>query len=341
MPELPEIIHDEKELEDLLSRPRPELVEFLGQMDGDLLILGAGGKIGPSLVRTARRAISEGGADKKVIAVDYMPLEDLRKDGVETIQCDLLDVEAVAKLPRVANVIYMVGRKFGSTGGEAMTWAVNVMAAFNAARALSQSRIVAFSTGCVYPIMHFQTGGATERTATEPVGEYAMSCLARERAFDYFSQTAGAKVLHFRLNYSVELRYGVLVDVAAKVWRDEPVDVTTGYANVIWQGDVANLALLCLSLAQSPARVLNVTGPEMLSIGETAEAFGRRFGKTPKIVGRENGLGYLSNAAEASSLFGPPTVSPERLIDWIAHWIGQGGRLLDKPTHFETQDGKY
>jgi len=184
MPELPEIITSEQELEELLSRPRPELVAFFSRMEGDLLILGAGGKIGPSLVRTARRAVAQAGAATRIVAVDYMPLESLRGDGVETIQCDLLDLQAVSRLPRASNVVYMVGRKFGSTGDEATTWAVNVMAAFNVARAFSQSRIVAFSTGCVYPIMHVDTGGATERTPPQPVGEYAMSCLGRERAFE-------------------------------------------------------------------------------------------------------------------------------------------------------------
>jgi nucleoside-diphosphate-sugar epimerase len=305
------------------------------------MVLGAAGKIGPTLARMAKRAIDAAGAAKTVYAVDLAPLPKLAAEGVETIQCDLLDPEAVAALPRAANVVYMAGRKFGSTGAEHLTWAANVVVPYNAARAFADSRMVMFSTGCVYPIVHVSTGGATERTPPAPVGEYAMSCLGRERMFDYVSRTCGQRVLQFRLNYAVELRYGVLVDVARKVFRGEAVDVTTGHANVLWQGDVCERALLCLKLAASPPRALNVTGPETLSIRETAEAFGRLFGKPATFTGEENGMAYLSNAAESMALFGPPSVPPERVIQWTAHWIEIGGEDLGKPTHFETQDGRF
>jgi nucleoside-diphosphate-sugar epimerase len=235
----------------------------------------------------------------------------------------------------------MVGRKFGSSGAESMTWAVNVMAAHNVAQCFTRSRITAFSTSCVYPVIDVKTGGATEDTPPDPVGEYAMSCLGRERMFDYFADNKGARVVHARLSYAVEMRYGVLRDVADRVWKGEPVDVTTGFANVIWQGDACSHILRSLELASSPAKILNVTGPETFSIRDVARRFGRLMGKTPVISGEENGLGYLSNACLANRLFGNPTVPLGAVIEWVAHWVKRGGESLGKPTHFEAQDGKY
>jgi nucleoside-diphosphate-sugar epimerase len=339
--DLPDEIETVDELEELLSRPSGPLIEFMESLDGDVIVLGAGGKIGPTLARMARRAVEASGRAREVYAVDVAPLTMLADVGVRTVQCDLLDPAAVEGLPRAANVIFMAGRKFGSTGGEHLTWAMNCIVPAHVARAFTGSRVVVFSTGCVYPVVDVQTGGATEQTPPEPVGEYSMSCLGRERMFDYYSRTRGGKVLQFRLNYSVELRYGVLVDVATKVFRGEPVDVTTGYANVLWQGDVCSHALRCLPLAESPPRALNVTGPETISIREVAQTFGRLFGKDVAFTGKENGLGYLSNASQATALFGKPTVPVGRIIEWTAHWIQRGGESLGKPTHFETQDGKY
>ncbi|MCD6364600.1 MAG: NAD(P)-dependent oxidoreductase [Planctomycetes bacterium] len=341
MKNLPETIETVEELEEVLSRPSDALVEFMADLDGDVMILGAGGKVGPTMARTAKRAIETAGVKKQVIAVDVAPLDQLRAEGIETIACDLLETGAAEKLPKVENVIYMIGRKFGSTGSESLTWAVNVIAACNAARAFTGSRVVAFSTGCVYPVMDITTCGATEETPLDPVGEYAMSCLGRERMFDHFSETAGERVLHFRLNYAVELRYGVLVDVATKVFNDEAVDVTTGFANVLWQGDVCNAALRSLAFAASPAKALNVTGPETFSIRWAAERFARLFDKTATFSGQENGRAYLSNAAQAGRLLGHPSVPVQQIIDWIAHWMKTGGQSSGKPTHFETQDGKY
>jgi len=340
MKDLPEIIRDEEELSEVLSRPWPSVVEFVKGLDGDILVLGAGGKIGPTLVRMLARAVAAAGVRKEVIAVGRRPLED-PPGGVRTVACDLLDLDAVARLPHVPNVFFLAGRKFGSTGNEPLTWATNVIVPYHVARTLAASRIVAFSTGGVYPIMDAATGGATEETPPDPVGEYSMSCLGRERMFDYFSRTAGARVVHLRLNYAVEMRYGVLVDVATKVWNRLPVDVTTGWANVIWQGDVCAYTILSLQAAASPARPLNITGPGMISIRETAEAFGRLLEREPIIVGKENGRGYLSNASRSHALFGPPQVPLDRVIQWTAHWVRAGGRNLGKPTHFEVQDGKY
>jgi nucleoside-diphosphate-sugar epimerase len=343
MAALPDVIETVEQLEDILCTPSEGAAACLGRLAGDIMVLGAGGKVGPTLVAMAKRAAEKAGVRKRVVAVDVMPqaLEPLTKRGVETIACDLLDPVAVAKLPQVENIVYMVGRKFGSSGSESLTWAINVMAAHNVARAFTGSRIAAFSTGCVYPVMDVRTGGATESTPPDPVGEYAQSCLGRERMFDYYAERQGERVVHVRLNYAVELRYGVLCDVAQRVWRGEPVDVTTGCANVIWQGDACNQVLQALELASSPATVLNVTGPETFSIRWAAQAFAERMGRKVVFQGEENGRGYLSNAARANGLFGNPSVTLARVIAWTAHWVSRGGASLGKATHFETQDGKY
>lgn len=341
MQRFPDTIDTLEELEEVLTRPDEVLVAAMKRLEGDLLILGAGGKIGPTLAKMAKRAVDAAEVSKCIFAVATKPLPQLEQEGIETIACNLLDPDAVACLPHVENVLFLVGRKFGSTGSEPLTWAVNVVAPYHVARSFSNSRIVVFSTGCVYPVMEGATGGATEQTRPAPVGEYAMSCLGRERMFDYLNHTTGLRVVHFRLNYAVELRYGVLVDVAVRVFAGQPIDVTTGFANVIWQGDVCSRALRSLELAASPAKVLNVTGKETLMIRQVAQRFGDLFGRSPIFVGQENGRGYLSNATEACRLFGEPSVSTERMIAWIAHWVSSGGENLHKPTHFETQNGEY
>lgn len=341
METLPDRFSTAVELEEFLSRPSARLVQFIKELPGDIMILGAGGKVGPTMALLAKRAIEAAGVEKQVIAVDVMELDGLAQAGVKTIKCDLLDLEAVQKLPQVENVIYMVGRKFGSTGSEWLTWAINVIVPYHVARTFVDSHIAVFSTGCVYPVMDIKTGGATEETPVEPVGEYSMSCLGRERMFDYGAEARGAKVVHIRLNYAVDLRYGVLYDVASKVFNGEPVDITTGYANVIWQGDACRQAIQSLALADNPAKIINVTGPETFSIRQVAQQFGRLLGKEPIFTGLENGLGYLSNASQANKQFGNPSVPLGRIIEWTAHWVKSGGENLGKPTHFETQDGKY
>ena len=338
---LPETIDTVEQLEELLSRPTEALVEFVKQLNDDIMILGAGGKVGPTMARMAKRAMDAAGVKKDIIAVDVAPLDALAAEGIKTIQCDMLDQAQVEKLPQVENIIYMVGRKFGSTGSESLTWAINVMVPYLVARSFTKSRIVAFSTGCVYPVMHLFTGGATEQTTPNPVGEYAMSCLGRERMFDYFSETAGQRVVQLRLNYAVELRYGVLLDVAKQVFAGEPVDLTTGFANVLWQGDVCDQVIRSLDLATSPASILNVTGPETISIRDAAKRFGDMMGKEVTFAGEENGMGYLSNATRANAALGNPAVPLGKILDWIAHWVKIGGENSGKPTHFETQDGKY
>lgn len=338
---LPMRLQSVGELDDLLSRPSAALVAAMRSLEGDLMVVGAGGKIGPTLARMAQRAVAAAGVRKRVLAVDVAPLDALAGTGIETVRCDLMDLEAVAKLPKAKNIVYMVGRKFGSTGAESLTWAVNCLVAYHAARAFQGCRVAAFSTGCVYPVMHISTGGATEQTPVDPVGEYAQSCLGRERMWDVFADQGKLDVVHIRLNYAVECRYGVLYDVASRVWSGEPVDVTTGYANVIWQGDACSQVLQALALASHPATVLNVTGPELFSIRQVAQQFGRLMGKEPAFRGEENGRGYLSNASRANGLFGNPSVPLSRIVEYTAQWVMAGGASLGKPTHFETQDGKY
>jgi dTDP-4-dehydrorhamnose reductase len=341
MTKLPRLIETEAQLDDVLSLPSENLIACVKRISGDFMVLGAGGKVGPTLTRTLKRAVDAAGVKKTITAVDVVPMPALEAMGVKTLACDMLDPAAVDRLPRIENVIYMVGRKFGSTGQEHLTWAINVIVASHVARTFKASRIAAFSTGCVYPVMDLCTGGATEAIPADPVGEYAMSCLGRERMFDYYAVSSKARVTHIRLNYALELRYGVLADVAGRVARGEPVDLTTGFANGIWQGDACNQAIQSVELAASPATILNVTGPETFSIRQVAQEFGRLLGRTPVFSGEENGRGYLNNAARANALFGNPTVPLGLLIEWIAHWVSIGGASSGKPTHFETQNGKY
>jgi nucleoside-diphosphate-sugar epimerase len=341
MTDFPKTITTVAQLDELLSRPLPALVAFMKKLEGDIMIIGAAGKVGPTIALMAKRAVDAAGVKKRVIAVDKADLSALKAQGIETINCDLLDLDAVKTLPQVANIYYLVGRKFGSDGQEHLTWAINVMVAHNVAQTFTKSRIAAFSTGCVYPVVDLRSGGSTEEMTPDPIGEYTMSCLGRERMFDFYSRSAGERVVQCRLNYALELRYGVLVDIATKVWQGEPVNVTTGYANGIWQGDACNQILQSIALAASPMVPLNITGPETFSIREVALTFGRMLGKTAIIEGEENGRGYLNNARKANGLFGNPSVPLGLVMEWVAQWIKQGGELLGKSTHFETQNGKY
>ena len=341
MDKLPGRINNVEELEEVLSRPSRALVEYVKGLDGDIMVLGAGGKIGPTMAIMAKRAIDEAKVKKSVVAIDVAPLPELEKKGIKTIACDLLDRKAVDSLPRVKNIVYMIGRKFGSMGSEWLTWAVNVMVPHNVAEVFQKSNIAVFSTGCVYPVVDVYTGGSVETDKPDPIGEYSVSCLGRERMFDYYSAEKGAKAVQIRLNYALELRYGVIVDVATKVYNGQDVDVTTGFMNGIWQGDCCNQVLQSFDFASSPAEILNITGPETISIRWLANEFGRQFGKTAKITGKENGRGYLNNASKANAIFGNPSVPIGKIIEWTAHWIEQGGENIGKPTHYETQDGKY
>lgn len=343
---LPETILDETTLDEVLSRPSPALIEMMQRLEGDIIILGIAGKIGVTLGLMAVRAIQAAGVPTRVIGVSRFSDDAARvyldAQGIETVRCDVLDRDAVAALPQVRNVIYMVGRKFGTRGAEAATWATNVIAPDNACYHFRQSRIVAFSTGCVYPLVPVASGGSTEADPPHPVGEYAQSCLGRERVFEYWSQTHGTSVCLLRLNYAVDLRYGVLYDIAAKVHAQHPIDLTVSHFNVIWQGDANRQALRCLEHCTVPAQPINITGPETVGVRYVAQQFARLLGTEARFTGSEDGgRMYLSNAAQATALFGYPSVSLLQMIQWQAAWIQAGGKSLDKPTHFDVTDGKY
>jgi hypothetical protein len=339
-------ISNEAALEELLSRPDAEVASAMAAIDGDILILGVGGKMGPSLARLARRAIVLAGVEKKVVAVARFTnnslASELATDGIETIACDLLDRSSLDKLPDIPNVVFMAARKFGTSGEEHLTWAMNTYLPGLVAERYRNSRIVAFSTGNVYPLRSITEGGSLETSAVGPIGEYAQSALGRERMFEYGSLRWGTRVVILRLNYSVELRYGVLVDIGRAVFERRPIDLGMPRVNVIWQRDANSWCLRSFAHCQSPPMVLNITGPEMLSVRELALEFGRHFGIPPIFASSSEGSSaLLSDVSKARSLFGNPTVQPKEMVEWIANWIREGGAMLDKPTHFQTRDGKF
>jgi nucleoside-diphosphate-sugar epimerase len=333
------------ELEERLSRPLPQTVEMFRRLPGDVLILGAGGKMGPTLARMARRAMDATGRNGRVLAAarftDTAAEDSLRRHGVETRRVDLLDRAAVRALPDAANIVFMAGQKFGTAARPEEAWAMNTVAPVYVAERFAGARQVVFSTGCVYPLRTVETGGSREDDALEPVGDYANSCVGRERVFTHFSQRLNSPLAVYRLNYAVDLRYGVLVDIARKVLEAEPVDVTMGYANVIWQGDANDSALRCLEHASVPPFIVNVTGRETLSVRDLAHRFAALFGKEAIVTGEEAREALLSDASRSMDLFGPPSVATETLIRWVAAWMLNGGRTLNKPTHFERFDGRY
>ena len=342
---LPDTIQNLEQLEDRLSEPTPEVVETLRRLEGDLIVLGVGGKMGPSLARMARRASELAGIRRRIIGVARFSsagLEaELQRHGIETIRCDLLDEEAVQRLPDAPNVLYLAGMKFGATGQESLTWAMNTHLPAIVCRKFARSRIVAFSTGNVYGLVPAASGGSLETDAPAPVGEYAMSCLGRERIFEHFSRTLGTRVVLVRLNYACDLRYGVLVDLAQKVLAGAPVDLGMGWFNTIWQGDANAMTLRCFDHVASPPLALNLTGPEVLNVRETCEKLGKLLGRQPVFAGTESPTALLSNAQRAFSLFGQPRVSADQLLAWVAAWLRQGGPTLNKPTHFEARDGRF
>ncbi len=329
-------------LDTLLSEPTPHAVDTFAKLDGDLMLLGVAGKMGPTLANMAR--IASGGT-RRVIGVARFSepgVESwLQAHGIETIRCDLLDETQLAALPDVPNVIAMFGMKFGSTGQEARTWAMNCLAPALVCKRFRKSRIVAFGTGNVYGLTPVAHGGSHENDPLNASGDYAMSCVGRERIYEYCSRAYEMPMAILRLNYATEMRYGVLVDIAQRVWAGQPVDVSMGYLNAIWEADANAAALSAFAQLATPPLVLNIAGPELLSVREVAEEFGRRFGKPVTFAGTESADALLSNAEKSQRLFGKPRVKAEQMIAWIADWIARGGATLGKPTHFEVRDGKF
>jgi nucleoside-diphosphate-sugar epimerase len=329
-------------LEEFMTRPTPALEADLARTQGDLLVLGVGGKMGPTLARMAKRAAPQ----RRVIGVARFSEKGLREKlgawGVECIACDLLERAALERLPRAPNVVFMAGHKFGAAGNAAFTWAMNVGVPFMVAETFRESRIVVFSTACVYPYADVAGRGAAEDTPTlPPPGDYAASCVGREQAFVHGSLRHGTAGRLARLEYAIDMRYGVLHDVGAKVFAGAPVDVTMGHVNVIWQGEANEQALRLLAHCTAPATPLNLSGPDVVSVRSLAAEFGKRFGKAPVVTGTESPTAWLVDTRAAQKLFGAPRVPLAQMIDWQADWIRRGGESLGKPTHFETRDGKY
>ncbi len=338
---LPDTIADIAALDDLLCRPSQALIDDLAEVDGDIMILGVAGKMGPTLAGLAKAALP----DRRIIGVarfsDPSVKDWLQARGIETINCDLLDEAALRALPQVPNIVFMAGRKFGAEGDLSLTWAMNAHVPALVAQAFSRSRIVAFSTGCVYPFVPVDGKGADESLAPNPPGEYAQSCVGRERMFEYFSRAYSTRGRLFRLNYAIDMRYGVLHDIATKVAHGTPINVSLGHVNFIWQGDAAAQALRCLAHCEVPTSPINVSGHEILAVRDLAAKLGALLGREPVIVGSEQPTAWLTDTSQAVKLFGLPVVDTERLIAWTADWVARSMPSLGKPTKYEVRDGRY
>nr|WP_121273237.1 NAD-dependent epimerase/dehydratase family protein [Pedobacter schmidteae] len=334
-----------EQLEQELLKPSAQLIADMQRIEGDIMLLGVGGKMGPSMAKLARLAIDLAGIKKRVIGVsrfsDAATREELEAAGIETISADLLNEADLAALPDVPNIIYLAGTKFGTTGKEAFTWAMNAYLPGRVAERFKKSRIVAFSTGNVYPFTPVTSGGLSEEYAVAPVGEYGQSCLGRERIFQYFSEKNNTPTLIYRLNYAIDLRYGVLLEIAKSVNEGRPIDLTTGSVNVIWQGDANEIAIRALLHCSSPAKLLNVTGPETLSVKWLAEQFGLLMNKTPLFENEVQPTALLNNASEAHRLFGYPRVTIREMMEMTVSWLQGGGKISNKPTHFQERKGQF
>lgn len=341
----PDAPHTVEALEELLSSPSPQAVEALAALDGDLLILGIGGKMGPTLARMAKQASQQAGVARRVIGMSRFSNSDLRQRleswGVETIAGDLLDEACVEALPDVPNVIFMTGMKFGASRNPAMTWAMNCYAPALVCRKFRHSRIVAFSSGNVYPLVAPDSGGSKETDEPGPVGEYAITVLGRERMFQYFSEQYQIPTALLRLNYATEMRYGILTDIARDVFQQRPVEVSTPMFNVIWQADANAMTLAALAHVAVPPRIINIAGPEFLRVRDVAEQFGRLMNKPVRFTGQEGSTAFLNNGAEGHRLLGNVRVDAETMIRWTAEWVCRGGESLGKPTHFQVRSGKF
>ncbi|MEO6434723.1 MAG: NAD-dependent epimerase/dehydratase family protein [Tepidisphaeraceae bacterium] len=347
MSDLPDTIESIEQLDEMLSRPPEYVVETFRKIPGDVLILGVAGKMGPTLARMAKRAViaADGTKSRRVIGVARFSNPDHQKEleanGIETIRADLLNPKQLEKLPDAPNVVYMPAMKFGSTGQEALTWAMNTYLPGMCAQRYAKSKIVAFSTGNVYGLSPVKAGGSTETSPLAPLGDYAMSCLGRERMFEHFSHVNQTPIALIRLNYATEMRYGVLVDLAQKVLAGHEIDLSMGNLNAIWQGDANAMTLASFAHVASPPFLLNVAGPELLSVRKVCEDLGRLMSRASKFAGEESPDALLSNGQLGHRLFGIPSVPAAKMIEWIAAWVSSGGASLGKPTHFETRDGRF
>jgi nucleoside-diphosphate-sugar epimerase len=338
---LPDTIPDIAALDNLLCRPSQALIDDLQKVDGDIMILGVAGKMGPTLAGLAKAALPH----RRIIGVarfsDASAKAWLEARGIETLNCDLLDAAAVEALPKVKNIVFMAGRKFGAEGDPSLTWAMNALVPALVAQAFADSRIVAFSTGCVYPFVPVNGNGADESVPPDPPGEYAQSCVGRERMFEYFSRQFATPGRLFRLNYAIDMRYGVLHDIATKILAGKPIDVSLGHVNFIWQGDASAQALRCLAHCDTPTSPINVSGHEILAVRDLAAKLGARLGRDPIIIGTEQPTAWLTDTSQAVKLFGLPTVDTEQLIAWTADWVARAMPSLGKPTKYEVRDGRY
>ena len=334
-----------EQLDESLSTPDEQVVATMRDLDGDIIVLGVGGKMGPTLSRMAKRASDAAGVRRRVIGVSRFSTGDQRRQleawGIETIACDLLDEDAVEQLPDVQNVVYMAGFKFGATANPSLTWAMNCYLPAVVSRRFRASRIAAFSSGNVYGTVDAGSGGSVESDPPRPIGEYAITILGRERMFDHFSRTLGTPMNLLRLNYATELRYGVLVDLAQQVLAGTPIDVTMGYVNVIWQRDANALALNSLAHTSTPPKILNLAGAEILSVRDICTELARLMNQRVTFTGQEAPDALLNNARASYPLLGQPTMASEDMIRWTAHWVMQGGSSLGKATHFESRSGTF
>lgn len=345
--DLPDLVESEDQLDSILSHPDEAVRESVRGLESPLVLLGAGGKMGPTLAVLAKRASEAIGKPLRVIAASRFRNADARnwleQRGVETLSVDLLDRADVGRLPDTSNLLYLVGMKFGTSVDPVPTWVTNTIAPMHVSERYRRCKIVALSTGNVYPNVAYSTGGCREDHPLTPIGEYANAAIARERLFQYYSreETQSNPTILLRLNYAHDLRYGVLTDIATKVWKGEPVSLEVGYFNAIWQGDANAMCLHAFRHCESPSQAVNLTSPDIYAVRTVAEQFGRLFGRVPSFTGSEQSVALLSNTDRMVEKLGSPSVTLETMMRWIGHWIQKGGRLLNKPTHFETRDGKY
>ena len=331
---------------DLLTTPSERLVDDIRMINGDIMILGCGGKIGPSLAIKAKRAIDQAGLDKNVIGVSLFDYPDavrtMQDAGVHVIEADLSDAEALKSLPDIPNIIYMVGRKFGTYQDPSLTWAINVLLPARVCERFPKANFVVFSTGNIYRYADIGSGGSCESELPEPVGEYGQTSLGRERVFEHYAQINQNKALLFRLNYAIDLRYGVLFDLARNILEGNPVNPGIGYFNCIWQGDVCEYAIRSLLHCENPPRILNVTGPESISIRWAARHMGNLLGRDPLFTeGPEPEKSLFSNTAQMTELMGYPHMPLLSMMRLVAEWVLSGGATIDAPTHFESKDGNF